>query len=513
MKSVSDYAGGGEAPSRSNRYRDAELTAKARRNLFFFVLTVVSALVYLGWAFYHANYAFWYAVIPYLIAEMICFGSLLLWSEMMMRRREHAPQGLALPDPPETVDVIVTCCGEPFPIVEKTLRAAAAIDYPHFHVTVADDRDDPSVKKLCAELGFTHLARPSHENRKAGNLNYAYARTSAPFLLVLDADQIPHPNVLNVTMGYLTVPKVGFVTTYQAFDVPPGDPWDNRDRVFYGAMQTSRNASNSAISCGSGVIYRRSALEQIGGFSPWNLVEDVYSSMLMHAKGWKSVYHAFPVTHGTAPSEVTGHVRQRWQWAVDSLRILFWKCPLFIKGLNWRQRLNYVSFGYNYLLFGIAYPIFFLLPAWGLLSNHFFMRATATDFILWRLPYFVLFFVFNRLITERIHRLKDFRAQAGLFEVCFSAIAAALFSRRRVPQYSVTSKVPEHPSFIERLHHVLPHLAIIALNIGAVIYGYFYGESRTVFYWVNTAWALWTIWLLWPFTALALREPPKPSPR
>jgi cellulose synthase (UDP-forming) len=514
MKSVSDLSPSpGASPSRNHRYRDRELTSKARRNFVFFVFTVISAVIYLGWAFYHANYTFWYAVIPYLIAELICFGSLLLWSEMMMRRREHAPSGLPLPAPPDPVDVIITCCGEPLRVLEPTLRAAAKIDYPDYQVTVADDRDDPAVKALCGELGFTYLTRPTHENRKAGNLNYAYTRTSAPFLLVLDADQIPHDTILDVLMGYFTVPKIGFVTTYQAFDVPPGDPWSNRDRVFYGAMQTSRNATNSAISCGSGVVYRRAALEQIGGFATWNLVEDVYSSLLMHAKGWKSVYHHFPVTHGTAPIEVTGHVRQRWQWAVDSLRLLFWKCPLFTKGLTWRQRLNYVSFGYNYLLFGIAYPIFFLLPAWGLFSEHFFMRTSATDFILWRLPYFIFFFIFNRLITDRRHHLKDFRAQAGLFEVFFSAVVTALFSRNRVPSYAVTDKVPNHPSLVERLHHVLPHLAIIALNIGAIIYGYLHGESRTAFFWVNTVWALWVIWLLWPFTVLALREPPEKAPR
>lgn len=514
MKSDSDLFPSSRATSaRGHRYRDRELTSKARRNVVFFVFTVLAAVLYLGWALYHANYTFWYAAIPYLIAELICFGSLLLWSEMMMRRREHAPGGLPPPEPPEPVDVIITCCGEPLRVLEPTLRAASKIDYPDFQVTVADDRDDPAVKALCAELGFTHLARPVHENRKAGNLNHALARTSAPFLLVLDADQIPHHTILNVLMGYFTVPKVGFVTTYQAFDVPPGDPWNNRDRVFYGAMQTSLNATNSAISCGSGVVYRRAALEQIGGFATWNLVEDVYSSLLMHAKGWKSVYHPFPVTHGTAPIEVTAHVRQRWQWAVDSLRLLFWKCPLFTPGLTWRQRVNYGNFGYNYLLFGLAYPIFFLLPAWGLFSEQFFMRAPATEFILWRLPYFIFFFIFNRLITERRHHLKDFRAQAGLFEVYFSAIVTALFSRRRVPRYSVTSKASDHPSLVERLHHVLPHLIIITLNFSAIVYGYLAWESLSAIFWVNAFWAAWAIWLLRPFTVQALRETPKEPPR
>ncbi|MCX6975757.1 MAG: glycosyltransferase, partial [Verrucomicrobia bacterium] len=290
--------------------------------------------------------------------------------------------------------------------MEKTLRAAVAIDYPDFSVTVADDRPSQYVEKLCAELGVNYLVRPTHEHRKAGNLNYALSHTSDPYLLILDADQIPHRRILKTLIGYFDNPKIGFVTTFQAFDVPKGDPWCNRDRVFYGAMQTSRNASNSAISTGSGVIYRRQALKQIHGFATWNLVEDFYSSLLMHAAGWKSVYHPFPVTHGTAPTEITGHVRQRWQWAVDSLRLFFWRNPMLTRGLTWEQKLSYFSFGFNYLVFGVAYPIFYLLPVWGLFSGCFFMKTTALDFLLWRLPYAISFFILIHLLTQGRHVTK-----------------------------------------------------------------------------------------------------------
>ncbi len=495
------------APSRRHRYHDEILTQHAHRNFIVFLLTVTSALAYLVWVIWHIDYNYWYIGTPYIFAEVISFISMLLWSEMMMRRREHAPSGLPMQHSLPAVDVIITCCGEPIAIVAKTLRAAAAIHYPDFSVTVADDRHRPDIETLCADLGMKYLARPTHEHRKAGNLNFALSHTDKPFVLVLDADQIPHNRIIEVMIGYFAVPAIGFVTTYQAFDTPEGDPWANRDRVFYGAMQTSRNATNSSISCGSGVIYRRQALNQIGGFSSWNLVEDLYSSLLMHAAGWKSVYHPFPVTHGTAPAEITGHVRQRWQWAVDSLRLIFWRNPLFTKGLSWKQRLNYLSFGYNYLLFGIAYPIFFLLPIWGLFSGCFFMKTTSWDFLLWRMPYAITFFIFNSLVTDRRHNSKSFRAQAVLFEVYISAIITALFSRKHLPNYSVTKKISEAPVLIERLNHVLPHIAIVALAFSGIIYGFLHRAGDQSFFYLNAAWALWVIWILLPFTILALRDP------
>ena len=493
--------------TRTRRYHDEILTRHARRNFLAFLATVVSAMAYLGWVVWHIDYKYWYVGLPYLFAEAISLISMLLWSEMMMRRREHAPSGLALQATPPPVDVIITCCGEPYAIVEKTVRAAAAIDYTDFTVTVADDRHNLDIENLCAKLGLKYLCRQTHEHRKAGNLNFALRHTSNPFLLTLDADQVPHRSILKILMGYFAVPEIGFVTTYQAFDVPEGDPWSNRDRVFYGAMQTSRNASNSAISCGSGVVYRRQALNQIGGFSTWSLVEDLYSSLLIHAAGWRSIYHPFPATHGTAPAEITGHVRQRWQWAVDSLRLLIWRNPLFTKGLHWQQRLNYVGFGYNYILFGLAYPIFYLLPIWGLFSGCFFMKTTAIDFLIWRMPYAIAFYIFNRFSTEWRHTSKSFRAQAALFEVYISAIITALFSRKELPHYFVTKKVTEIPMLIERLNHVLPHIAIIALSIAGIIYGFFHSAGNEPFYYINAAWALWVIWILLPFTILALRDP------
>jgi cellulose synthase (UDP-forming) len=505
MNSNSNPGHSEKSPSRQDRYRDEELSAKATRNFIALLLTALSAAAYLGWAILHLNASYWYILIPWLLAELIAFGNLLLTGAMMLRRREHPPQGLPLPTAPERVDVIVTCCGEPLQIVEQTLRAIAAIDYPNYRAVVADDRNNPGVKALCDELGFQYLSRPTHEHRKAGNLNHALAHTSAPFLLVLDADQIPHHSILNVTMGYFTVPKIGFVTTYQAFrDLAPGDPWGNRDRVFYGAMQTARNASNSSISCGSGVVYRRAAIDEIGGFATWNLVEDLYSSLSMHAKGWKSVYHPFPVSHGTAPADVCGHVKQRWQWAVDSLRLLIWRCPLFTRGLTWKQRLNYVSFGYHYLLFGLAFPIFLLLPAWGLFTNQFFLITTPLQFVLWRAPYTILFYIFNRFTTEHLHRLRSFFGQVGLFAAFFNAFLVALRSRRRLPHYSVTSKTNDKPSFGERLVHVIPHLSIILLNLSAISYGFLHEESRSALYWVNLVWAAWGVWILSPFVRKAL---------
>ena len=65
---------------------------------------------------------------------------------------------------------------------------------------------------------------------------------------------------------------MGYVQSKQAFFLPEGDPFYNSDKVFYETIQSSNDQANAVISCGSGVVYRRRALEEMGGFATWNLV-------------------------------------------------------------------------------------------------------------------------------------------------------------------------------------------------------------------------------------------------
>jgi cellulose synthase (UDP-forming) len=105
-------------------------------------------------------------------------------------------------------------------------------------------------------------------------------------ILVLDADQVPAPEILNRLVGFFSQSQVGYVQSKQAFFLPDGDPFYNRDKVFYETIQLSNHQANAVISCGSGVVYRRQALQEIGG-RPWNLLEDFTTSYELPAGGWR----------------------------------------------------------------------------------------------------------------------------------------------------------------------------------------------------------------------------------
>ena len=100
---------------------------------------------------------------------------------------------------------------------------------------------------------------------KAGNLNNALMQTEGEFLLILDADQIPEPDILDKTLGYFNNRKVALVQTPQYFsNVPADDPLGSQAPLFYGPIQQGKDGWNAAFFCGSNAILRREALMQLG---------------------------------------------------------------------------------------------------------------------------------------------------------------------------------------------------------------------------------------------------------
>lgn len=489
---------------RARRYLDVELTQQRHRNAVPIVLTLLAAMVYLSWLTRVIDWNYPWVCALFMISELICLGSVLLWALMLYSKRLHPPEGFPGRGKPPAVDILLTVCGEPMPILRRTFLAASKIDYPDFQVTVCDDENDPEVQRLARRFQFHYTARKTREFAKSGNLNHGLKITSAPLVMTLDADQVAKPEILERMTGFFRVPKIAYVTSRQDFVVPPGDPWGNKDLVFYEAMQTGKNDSNSAISTGSAVVYRRKALESIGGFATWSMVEDLYTSMCLDQKGWHSVYYPFPLSRGTAPLNVYEQYHQRWQWAVDSMRIFFWRNPLLAKGLSLRQRLNYFHFGYHYLMYGIAYPVFFALPVWSLFTGDFFLAAPVSVFLCYRVPYLVFMKWMTRSLTQGRLNLKAFQMQAGLWPVYFMSIFAALFFPRVRPKYRVTQKGEDDPSLLHRLAALLPNLTVIGFCGAAIVYGLKHWQADPPFLWVNIFWCLWAINAVIRFTVVGL---------
>ena len=229
---------------------------------FLAIATLSLGLYYLLWRYTVSlnRNALWFAI-PLLLAETYSLVSAGLFALNLWRRPTRVP-----PPCPKglTVDVFITVYNEPPEIVRRTAQAAVKIAYPH-RTYILDDGRSPVIEQLAKEVGTGYISRVDNRHAKAGNLNNALRVTEGEFILYLDADQIPEPQILDRTLGYFRDEKVAFVQTPQHFyNVPPGDPFGNDAPLFYGPIQRGKDGWNAAFLCGTNVVLRREALMQMG---------------------------------------------------------------------------------------------------------------------------------------------------------------------------------------------------------------------------------------------------------
>ncbi|MDQ0676794.1 cellulose synthase (UDP-forming) [Arthrobacter pascens] len=231
-------------------------------------LTVILGLNYVAWRWNSSlNWDAWWISVPLVLAEtyslidVMLFG-MTVWNLKLRSGAPEAPRDA-------TVDVFITTYNEPLDMVMTTALAAQRIRHPH-STWILDDGSRPELESLAEEHGLGYVTRgedwtdrPRHA--KAGNLNNALMVTHGEFLLILDADQIPEPDILDKTVGYFNNRRVALVQTPQYFsNVPADDPLGSQAPLFYGPIQQGKDGWNAAFFCGSNAILRREALMQLG---------------------------------------------------------------------------------------------------------------------------------------------------------------------------------------------------------------------------------------------------------
>ena len=259
--------------------------------------------------------------------------------------------------------------------MRKTLIAACALRYKKKNIYILDDSHRDLVHDLAIEYGASYIKGP-RKHAKAGNLNNALAKTSGDLIAVFDTDHIPVYTFLDETVPYFFDPKVGFVQTphhfynqdifQKAFRL--GNRVPNEQDMFNHGIQGGRNNWDGAFFVGSGAVFRRKALEAIGGFKLMSITEDIHSSQHLHAKRFRSVFVDKDLAVGLAAESYASYISQRKRWMQGCLQIFFRNNPLFQKGLPLRHRFGYFASLY-YFFSPVIRIIFWITPLYYLLFH------------------------------------------------------------------------------------------------------------------------------------------------
>lgn len=388
---------------------------------------------------------------------------------------------ISIPKTPEntqdfSVDVLTTYFpGEPYQMITTTLKAIQKIRYPHT-TYLCDEANDPFLKQFCEENGIIHVTRDNRIDAKAGNINNALRKhATGDICVILDPDHIPEPDFLDPILPHFTNPKIGFVQIVQSY-------YNIRESLvargaaeqtfqFYGPMMMTLNAYGAVNAIGANCVFRREALDSIGGHAP-GLCEDMHTAMLLYAKGWKAVYVPIVLAKGLAPSNLTNFFKQQLKWSRGSFDLWVKVFPKIFSKLTGRQRIHYGILPMHYLS-GVIILFTFLIPILSLLFSTTPWKGNIIDFALVLLPVGASSVLIRTFIQKWVIEKKErgFHLVGGLLHIntWWIYILGLVYTiiDKKVP-YLPT---PKEDEFDTNMKIVLPNAIVAAASILAIIFG------------------------------------------
>jgi exo-beta-1,3-glucanase (GH17 family)/cellulose synthase/poly-beta-1,6-N-acetylglucosamine synthase-like glycosyltransferase len=259
------------------------------------------------------------------------------WAEALWVKERHRQ---LIPMPVDDtrlpmVSIHVPAYNEPPDMLIQTLDALARLNYPRYEVLVIDNNTkDPAVwqpvEAHCRTLGerfrFFHVDPLS--GFKSGALNYALERTSpdAEIIGVIDSDYIVNPNWLRELVPQFARAEIAIVQAPQDYRDVDENAFKAMSyaeyRGFFYIGMVTRNERNAIIQHGTMTLVRRTALEEVGGWSEWCITEDAELGLTIFGHGYEAVYLPKSYGKGLMPDTFQGYKNQRFRWAYGAMQII-----------------------------------------------------------------------------------------------------------------------------------------------------------------------------------------------
>jgi len=268
-------------------------------------------------------------------------------------------------------------------VAERIIKASCRIDYPKdkLQIQVLDDSTDHSAdiaRKACAEMAaqgypISYIHRDNRVGYKAGALAAGLKSATGDYIAIFDADFIPPTDIFYNVVDYFTDDKIGMVQIR----------WDhlNRDASLLTKSQaifldghfviehTARNRSGRFMHFnGTAGVWRRTTIDDAGGWQHDTLTEDLDLSYRAQLKGWQFVYLPQFCAPAELPPEMIGFKQQAHRWTKGSMqtclkllpRILRSKhLPLHVKTEAFFHLTNTIVYPLMVVLTLLMYPTFF----------------------------------------------------------------------------------------------------------------------------------------------------------
>lgn len=214
-------------------------------------------------------------------------------------------------------------------VVERLILQVSKIDYPkdRFEVQILDDSNDETtqiIRKVILKLKeskvkFDLVRRPNRIGFKAGALAYGMNICQGEFIAIFDADFLPKKDFLKKTIPYFIDKKVGVVQTKWAHI---NENYSKLTQIqafgldaHFTIEQGGRNYGKYFINFnGTAGVWRKTCIEDAGGWSADTLTEDLDLSYRAQLKGWYFKYLEKVESPAELPAAMNALKNQQFRW-------------------------------------------------------------------------------------------------------------------------------------------------------------------------------------------------------
>jgi len=268
-----------------------------------------------------------YTLITFLIL-LVLRHFLLIWFSFL-QQRELANQDTGDEIYP-FVSIIVPAYNEG-EVIESSLASLLEIRYPYYEIIAVDDGSTDDTYTRMRQFEGNHYGVKvsvfrKENSGKAETLNYGIRRSRAPIVVCMDSDSRLSPDSLRYAIRHFKDANVGAVagnvkvvnrhniwTKLQALEYIEGLNIVRKAQAFLRTV----NVVPGPIG-----IFRRSTLEQTGGYESNTYAEDFDLTVKILAAGWKINYEPKAVAFTEAPEELLDILKQRYRWSRGILQTL-----------------------------------------------------------------------------------------------------------------------------------------------------------------------------------------------
>lgn len=292
------------------------------------------------------------------LGRLLFVGALALAHWVRSRRRQITHEGESY-NP--SVSVIVPAYNEER-VIGNTIRSLLASDYKEFEIIVVDDgstdKTGEIVKQCFGDNPRVRIFTPANMG-KASALNLGLRHATGDVVVALDADTLFAPQTIGALAHRFSDQKIGAI----AGNAKVGNRiniitrWQALEYITSQNMDRRAFATLNCITVVPGAVgaWRRTLLEQVGGFPADTLAEDQDLTLSIHRLGYNVGYQENAIAWTEAPDTLRTLAQQRFRWSFGTLQCM-WKHRDVLFRPRYRA-LGFIAMP-NVWIFQILFPLF-----------------------------------------------------------------------------------------------------------------------------------------------------------